>query len=88
MTQPEENLKTKQKTRSPAQALGGFGLTIMAHGNIIGELIGGGGGALLSIHSGSQITTPTTNVPNGGSTVALLGVALVGLRSLRGKSRV
>lgn len=53
------------------------------HGDVLGELIGGGSGTLLSVHSGSEITSQS--VPDGGSTVALLGSALVGLGLLRRK---
>ena len=54
------------------------------HGIVGGRIIAGGSGSLLNIHSGSQITTPST-VPDGGSTLALLGVALVGLAKLKRK---
>jgi len=64
---------------------------ISDHGTIDGRLIGGGSGTELSVHSGSQIgytpTTPTT-VPDGGSTVALLGTVVVSLVGLRRKSAV
>jgi len=56
------------------------------HGNVVGRLIGGGslyGQRLLSIHSGSHVTTPGGQVPDGGSTLALLGMALVGLGLVR-----
>jgi hypothetical protein len=52
------------------------------HGIVVGRLIGGGSGSLLSIHSGSEITTPGT-VPDGGSTLPLLGMALVSLGLVR-----
>jgi hypothetical protein len=51
------------------------------HGIIDGRLIGGGSGASLSIHSGSEITTPS--VPDGGSTVMLLGLALASFAGLK-----
>jgi choice-of-anchor A domain-containing protein len=57
------------------------------HGNIEGRIIAGGNGGLLNIHSGSQITAPTT-VPDGGSTAALLGTALLGLAGLKRKFAV
>ncbi len=53
------------------------------HGIVVGRLIGGGSGTLLEIHSGSEITTPGGQVPDGGSTLALLGLALVGLGLVR-----
>jgi hypothetical protein len=53
------------------------------HGIVLGRLIGGGSGSLPSIHSGSEITTPGGAVPDGGSTLALLGMALVGLGLVR-----
>jgi hypothetical protein len=57
------------------------------HGIVGGRIIAGGSGSLLNIHSGSQITTPST-VPDGGSTLALLGVGLVGLAKLKRKLAV
>ena len=55
------------------------------HGIIDGRLIGGGSGNLLNVHSGSEITS---TVPDGGSTLALLGAALVGLTGLKRKFAV
>jgi choice-of-anchor A domain-containing protein len=57
------------------------------HGTIEGRLIAGGSGSLLNIHSGSEITS-TSKVPDGGSTLALMGVALVGLGGLKRKFAV
>jgi hypothetical protein len=42
------------------------------HGNVVGQLIAGGNGSLLSIHSGSQITDGGRTVPDFGSTLGLL----------------
>jgi hypothetical protein len=42
---------------------------------------------MLNIHSGSEITAPST-VPDGGSTLVLLGVALVGVTGLKRKLAV
>jgi choice-of-anchor A domain-containing protein len=47
------------------------------HGIIEGRLIAGGSGTLLSIHSGSSITVPS--VPDTGSTVLLLALAMLGM---------
>ncbi len=57
------------------------------HGIIDGRLIGGGSGNLLNVHSGSEITAPST-VPDGGSTLTLLGAALLGLKGLKKKFAV
>ncbi len=57
------------------------------HGIVDGRLIGGGSGNLLNVHSGSEITTPSA-VPDGGSTLALLGAALLGLQGLKKKFAV
>ncbi len=57
------------------------------HGIIDGRLIGGGSGNLLNVHSGSEITSAST-VPDGGSTLALLGAALLGLTGLKRKFAV
>ena len=50
------------------------------HGIVDGRLIGGGSGSLLDIHSGSEITVPAPDT--GGSTLVLLGIALVGFVGL------
>src|SRR5437868_14080174 len=50
-------------------------------GTVLGRVIGGGSGTLLEIHSSSTITMP--QVPDGGSTLALLGIALLGLGLVR-----
>lgn len=42
---------------------------------------GGGQGNLLSIHSSSEIASPRSNAPDGGTTIGLIGVA-VGLFSV------
>ena len=57
------------------------------HGTIEGRLIGGGNGTEISVHSGSEITAPHS-VPDGGSTLALLGAALLGLKGLKRKFAV
>ena len=57
------------------------------HGIVGGRIIAGGSGSLLNIHSGSEITAPST-VPDGGSTLALLGVAVLGLTGLKRKFAV
>jgi hypothetical protein len=57
------------------------------HGIIDGRLIGGGSGNLLNVHSGSEITSAST-VPDSGSTLALLGAALLGLTGLKRKFAV
>ena len=46
------------------------------HANVAGRLIGGGSGNKLSVHSTSMVTSPPVSVPDGGSTVALAGLAL------------
>ena len=58
---------------------------IVDHGHVTGEIVGGGNGAQISIHSGSTVTSPTgsggglqTEVPEPGSLI-LLGSALAGL---------
>jgi hypothetical protein len=55
------------------------GITV-DHGTIVGRVIGGGSGTELNIHSGSTIDVP---VPDAGSTVALLGIALAGIEGVR-----
>jgi choice-of-anchor A domain-containing protein len=52
------------------------------HAIIEGRVIAGGSGSSLSIHSGSEINNPPP-VPDGGSTVMLLGIALSGLAAVR-----
>jgi hypothetical protein len=53
------------------------------HGIINGRLIGGGSGTLLNIHSGSEITVPS--VPDGGSTLLLLGMAMTFVGLIRSR---
>ena len=36
---------------------------IVDHGYVTGEIVGGGNGAQISIHSGSTVTSPPTSVP-------------------------
>jgi choice-of-anchor A domain-containing protein len=60
---------------------------VLDHGIVDGRVIGGGNPYSkigLSIHSGSEITV-TNRVPDGGATVALLGIGLLGLGGLRKK---
>jgi len=62
---------------------------LIDHGNIVGRVIGGGNGTLLSIHSGSKITSPGgggagqsgQSVPDAGGTLGLLvlGFGIVSL---------
>ncbi len=60
---------------------------VSTHGHFDGAVIAGGSGHELDIHSGSQVNQPAA-VPDGGSTCALLGFALIGLSGLRKKFKI
>ena len=59
----------------------------MDHGIVNGRIIGGGSGTFVSIHSGSEINGPPPQVPDTGSTFALLSVGLAILAGAKRKFR-
>ena len=55
---------------------------LMDSAALLGQIIAGGDGSYLSIHSTSTVTMPGGQVPDGGSGLMLLGFALGGLKGL------